>query len=101
MNSEDMRRGGEDVEIVSTGCETPSVPRPGRCVTCAETALWIHRLGPLSSRGGAQISWMLLLHMQETVFVDSPAGHLSSRGGGGGADRLASGLTPINPRGPL
>ncbi len=27
---------------------------------------------------------MLLLHMQEIVFVDSQEGHLSSRGGGGG-----------------
>ncbi len=31
--------------------------------------------------GGAQVSWMLLLHMQETVFVDSPAGpFILSRG---------------------
>ncbi len=40
--------------------------------------------GPFVFSRGAQISWMLLLQMQETVFVDSPAGHLSSRGGGGG-----------------
>ncbi len=75
---------GENDEIVSTGCRPPSVPHPWMLLLhMQETALWIHRLGPLSSRGGAQISWMLLLHMQETVFVDSPAGHLSSRGGGG------------------
>ncbi len=47
-----MRGGGND-EIVSTGCGSPSVLHP----------------------------WMLLLHMQETAFVDSPAGPLSSRGG--------------------
>ncbi len=38
---------------------------------------------------------MLLLHMQEIVFVDSQEGLLSSRGGGdggGGADILAPGL---------
>ncbi len=34
---------------------------------------------------------MLLLHMQEIVFVDSQEGLLSSRGGGG-ADILAPGL---------
>ncbi len=69
-----MRRGGEDVEIVSTGCRSPSVLHPWMLLLhMQETALWIHRLGPLSSRGGVQISWMLLLHMQETVFVDSPS----------------------------
>ncbi len=53
------RRGGkkggarEDDETVSTGCEL--------CVA----------------------SRMLLLHMQEIVFVDSQEGLLSSRGGGG------------------
>ncbi len=35
---------------------------------------------------------MLLLHMQEMVFVDSQEGLLSSRGGGGGPDILAPGL---------
>ncbi len=36
---------------------------------------------------------MLLLHMQEIVFVDSQEGLLSSRGGGGGgADILAPDL---------
>ncbi len=36
---------------------------------------------------------MLLLHMQEIVFVDYQEGLLSSRGGeGGGADILAPGL---------
>ncbi len=53
---------------------SPSVLHPWMLLLhMQETALWIHRLGPLSSRGGVQISWMLLLHMQETVFVDSPA----------------------------
>ncbi len=65
------------------GVDPPVCCTPGcYCYICKRQFLWIHRLGPLSSRGGAQISWMLLLHMQETVFVDSPAGHLSSRGGG-------------------
>jgi len=68
-----MRGGGND-ETVSTGCGSPSVLHPWMLLLhMQETALWIHRLGPLSSRGGVQISWMLLLHMQETVFVDSPA----------------------------
>ncbi len=76
-----MRGGGND-ETVSTGCGSPSVLHPWMLLLhMQETALWIHRLGPLSSRGGVQISWMLLLHMQETVFVDSPAGPFSSRGG--------------------
>ncbi len=76
-----MRGGGND-ETVSTGCGSPSVLHPWMLLLhMQETALWIHRLGLLSSRGGAQVSWMLLLHMQETVFVDSPAGPLSSRGG--------------------
>ncbi len=35
---------------------------------------------------------MLLLHMQEIVFVDSQEGLLFSRGGGGGPDILAPGL---------
>ncbi len=91
-----MRGGGND-EIVSTGCGSPSVLHPWMLLLhMQETALWIHRLGPLSSRGGAQISWMLLLHMQETVFVDSPAGHLSSRGGG--PDTLAPVLHRYSPR---
>ncbi len=38
---------------------------------------------------------MLLLHMQEIVFVDSQEGLLSSRGGGG-ADILAPGLHSRN-----
>ncbi len=68
-----MRGGGND-ETVSTGCGSPSVLHPWMLLLhMQETALWIHRLGPLSSRGGVQISWMLLLHMQETVFVDSQA----------------------------
>ncbi len=46
-----------------------------------ETVLWIHRPGLLSSRGGAQISWMLLLHMQETILWIHRLGLLSSRGG--------------------
>ncbi len=61
-------------------------------VTYARDSFVDSPAGPFVFSRGAQISWMLLLHMQETVFVDSPAGHLSSRGGGGGADRLASGL---------
>ncbi len=78
-----MRRGGEDVEIVSTGCRSPSVLHPWMLLLhMQETALWIHRLGPLSSRGGVQISWMLLLHMQETVFVDSPSVLCPLEGGG-------------------
>ncbi len=40
-------------------------------------------------------SRMLLLHMQEIVFVDSQEGLLSSRGGGG-ADILAPGLHPCS-----
>ncbi len=42
---------------------------------------------------------MLLLHMQEIVFVDSQEGLLSSRGGGGGdgADILAPGLQSERP----
>ncbi len=77
-----MRGGGND-ETVSTGCGSPSVLHPWMLLLhMQETALWIHRLGLLSSRGGAQVSWMLLLHMQETVFVDSPAGpFILSRGG--------------------
>ncbi len=77
-----MRRGGEDVEIVSTGCRPPSVPRPGRCryickrqlcgftgwalclleggprypgcycYICKRQFLWIHRLG-ICPLGGA------------------------------------------------
>ncbi len=44
---------------------------------------------------------MLLLHMQEIVFVDSQEGLLSSRGGGGGGpDILAPGLQDtLRPRG--
>ncbi len=98
-----MRRGGEDVEIVSTGCRPPSVPRPGRCREDVE----------IVSTGCRPPSvphpWMLLLHMQETALWIPPVccvlddickrqlcgfpqwGLLSSRGGGG-ADRLASGL---------
>ncbi len=77
-----MRGGGND-ETVSTGCGSPSVLHPWMLLLhVQETALWIHRLGLLSSRGGPQVSWMLLLHVQETVFVDSPAGpFILSRGG--------------------
>ncbi len=52
-------------------------------VTYARDSFVDSPAGPFVFSRGAQISWMLLLHMQETVFVDSPAGHLSSRGGGG------------------
>ncbi len=38
-------------------------------------------------------SRMLLLHMQEIVFVDSQEGLLSSRGGGGGARHTGTRLT--------
>ncbi len=89
-----MRRGGEDVEIVSTGCRPPSVPRPGRCREDVE----------IVSTGCRPPSvphpWMLLLHMQETALWIPPVccvlddickrqlcgfpqwGLLSSRGGG-------------------
>ncbi len=47
-----MRGGGND-ETVSTGCGSPSVLHPWMLLLhMQETALWIHRLGPLSSRGG-------------------------------------------------
>ncbi len=42
---------------------------------------------------------MLLLHMQEIVFVDSQEGLLSSRGGGGGGEggprHTGTRLTPV------
>ncbi len=60
------RKGGarEDDETVSTGCEL--------CVA----------------------SRMLLLHMQEIVFVDSQEGLLSSQGGGRGGRHTGTRLTP-------
>ncbi len=89
-----MRRGGEGVEIVSTGCRPPSAPRPGRCREDVE----------IVSTGCRPPSvphpWMLLLHMQETALWIPPVccvlddickrqlcgfpqwGLLSSRGGG-------------------
>ncbi len=55
----------------------------------------LHGFSVSSRWGGTTLcvaSRMLLLHMQEIVFVDSQEGLLSSRGGGGGADILAPGL---------
>ncbi len=76
-----MRRGGEDVEIVSTGCRPPSVPRPGRCREDVE----------IVSTGCRPPSVPRPPHTQEIVPVFSGGPFVLSRGGGG-ADRLASGL---------
>ncbi len=59
------------------------------------TYITLHGFSVSSRWGGTTLcvaSRMLLLHMQEMVFVDSQEGLLSSRGGGGGADILAPGL---------
>ncbi len=42
---------------------------------------------------------MLLLHMQEIVFVDSQEGLLSSRGGGGGGGRHTGTRLTVPPSG--
>ncbi len=75
-----MRRGGEDVQIVSTGCRPPSVPRPGRCREDVE----------IVSTGCRPPSVPRPPHTQEIVPVFSGGPFVLSRGGG--ADRLASGL---------
>ncbi len=67
-----MRRGGEDVEIVSTGCRPPSVPRPGRCREDVE----------IVSTGCRPPSVPRPPHTQEIVPVFSGGPFVLSRGGG-------------------
>ncbi len=77
-----MRGGGND-ETVSTGCGPPSVLRPGcYCYICKRQFCGFTGWAFCPLEGGAQVSWMLLLHMQETVLWIHRLGLLSSRGGG-------------------
>ncbi len=52
-------------------------------VTYARDSFVDCQAGPFVLSRGAQVSWMLLLHMQETVLWIHRLGLLSSRGGGG------------------
>ncbi len=52
-----MRGGGNDERPSVQGVDPPVCCHPWMLLLhMQETALWIHRLGPLSSRGGVQIS---------------------------------------------
>ncbi len=55
-------------ETVSTGCGSPSVLHPWMLLLhMQETALWIHRLGPLVFSRGGQISLDVTVTYAETV----------------------------------
>ncbi len=56
------------------GVDPPVCCTPGcYCYICKRQLCGFTGWALCLLEGGVQISWMLLLHMQETVFVDSPA----------------------------